>query len=145
MELRGLDNKDFDSWLALWSGYQDFYKVKIPSSVSEVTFSRLLDPDERMKCLVIEDDGKVIALVHYIFHRSTWTEGDYCYLQDLYVTPTQRSKGVGKMLIEAVYREAKDSNCSRVYWLTHETNYQGRLLYDRVADNAGFIQYRKNI
>jgi len=145
MTLRELERSDYDNWHVLWKGYQDFYKVNIPQSVTEKTFDRLLNKNEEMKCLVFESDGKLIGLVHYIFHRSTWTEGNYCYLQDLYVIPTQRSKGIGKKLIESVYKEAKNNNCSRVYWLTHETNYQGRSLYDRVADNAGFIQYRKNI
>ena len=46
-------------------------------------------------------------------------------------------------MIEAVYAEAHKKNCSRVYWLTQETNYQARILYDQVAINTGFIQYRK--
>jgi hypothetical protein len=30
-----------------------------------------------------------------------------------------------------------------VHWLTHTTNKQARTLYDQVAENLGFIQYRK--
>ena len=33
----------------------------------------------------------------------------------------------------------------RVYWLTHETNAPARILYDQVAENLGFIQYRKTL
>lgn len=145
MNFRNLKVDDFPKWLELWHGYQSFYKVEIKSSVSEVTFERLLNTDENMYCLVAEENGLLIGMVHYIYHRSTWTEGNYCYLQDLYVTPSKRSKGLGRKLIECVYTEAEKNNISRVYWLTHETNYPGRSLYDDVADNAGFIQYRKNI
>ena len=35
------------------------------------------------------------------------------------------------------------AGASRVHWLTHETNDTARLLYDRIADRSGFIQYRK--
>lgn len=145
MNVRNLKEEDFPKWLELWKGYQSFYKVEIKSSVSEVTFKRLLNTDENMYCLVVEENGLLIGMVHYIYHRSTWTEGNYCYLQDLYVTPSERSKGLGRKLIECVYTEAVKNNIARVYWLTHETNYPGRSLYDDVADNAGFIQYRKNI
>lgn len=69
----------------------------------------------------------------------------YCYLQDLFVQTDNRAKGCGKSLIEAIYAEAHKKNCSRVYWLTQETNYQARILYDQVAINTGFIQYRKNL
>jgi quinol monooxygenase YgiN len=46
-------------------------------------------------------------------------------------------------LIEHVYKTAAENGCSRVYWLTHETNTDAMVLYDRVADKSGFIQYRK--
>jgi hypothetical protein len=42
-----------------------------------------------------------------------------------------------------VFEKAKEAGVGRVYWLTHEGNETARRLYDRVADNAGFIQYRK--
>ena len=57
--------------------------------------------------------------------------------------PAARKRGVGRALIEAVYQRADDLGCSRVYWLTHETNAAGRSLYDKVARNLGFIHYRR--
>ena len=38
---------------------------------------------------------------------------------------------------------AQAAGSSRVHWLTQETNYPGRQLYDRIAERSGFIQYRK--
>lgn len=145
MKLRALEQQDYQNWLLLWQGYQAFYKVEIDHKVTEKTFSRLLDPNEDMYCLVVGDQDTLIGFVHFIFHRSTWTTGDYCYLQDLFVDQYSRIKGLGRKLIEAVYQKAAERECSRVYWLTHETNYQARMLYDSMAVNAGFIQYRKNL
>lgn len=145
MQLRKIVEQDYEGWLQLWHGYQEFYKVNLSPEFSQLTFSRLLNENEEMGCFVIEQEQELIGLVHYIFHRSTWTEGNYCYLQDLFVKKDSRSKGLGKQLVEAVYTEAEKQNCSRVYWLTHETNYQARILYDQLADNTGFIQYRKNL
>ncbi|ENW93260.1 GNAT family N-acetyltransferase [Acinetobacter dispersus] len=145
MKLRALEQQDYQNWLLLWQGYQAFYKVEIDHKVTEKTFSRLLDPNEDMYCLVVGDQDTLIGFVHFIFHRSTWTTGDYSYLQDLFVDQHSRIKGLGRKLIEAVYQKAAERECSRVYWLTHETNYQARMLYDSMAVNAGFIQYRKNL
>lgn len=145
VKLRELKSDDYPQWLDLWNGYQKFYKVSIAQSVTEITFKRLLDKDEPIYCLVFENNNKIFGFVHYIFHRSTWTEGNYCYLQDLFVDTNQRTSEIGGKLIQAVYEKAEQEQCSRVYWLTHETNYQARILYDRMADNAGFIQYRKDI
>jgi GNAT superfamily N-acetyltransferase len=136
---------DFDNWLPLWQGYQLFYKVELASAVTEQTWKRFLDPREPMHCAVAEIDGGLAGMVHYIYHRSCWTLGDYCYLQDLYTLPELRGKGVGRALIEHVYASAAKDKMARVWWLTHESNAQAMLLYDHIADKSGFIQYRKTI
>ena len=87
--------------------------------------------------------GAVVGLVHYIEHRSCWTTGNYMYLQDLFVDPAVRGRGLGRALIEHVYAEAAARGCARVWWLTHESNTDAMVLYDRVADKSGFVQYRK--
>ncbi|KAA0968109.1 GNAT family N-acetyltransferase [Aureimonas fodinaquatilis] len=137
--------EDKEEWLALWEGYQRFYKAEIPRDVSEKTFERLLDPTEPMFAALAIEDGKALGLVHYIFHRSTWTTGDYCYLQDLFVAEGLRGKSLGRRLIDFVYSEAAKAGASRVYWLTHETNRAAMKLYDQVADRSGFLQYRKDL
>jgi hypothetical protein len=84
-----------------------------------------------------------LGLVHSIYHRSTWTTSDYCYLQDLFVAAEGRGGGIGRALVEHVYADAKRRGASRVHWLTHESNQNARQLYDRIADRSEFIQYRK--
>ena len=130
-------------WEPLWAGYLTFYKTSVPAETSDITWRRFHDPAEPMFVLGAYVDGKLTGIVHYIFHRSTWTPGNYCYLQDLFVSDGARGLGLGRALIEAVYEKARAAGASRVYWLTHETNAQARILYDQVADRPGFIQYRK--
>lgn len=134
---------DHLAWLDLWRGYQSFYKVDIDAATTAVTWQRLLDDAEPMWCAVAQVDGKPVGLVHYLTHRSTWTVGDYCYLQDLFVEPGRRAQGIGRLLILHVYERAGAMGCSRVWWLTHETNIDAMKLYDQVADRSGFVQYRK--
>ena len=90
-------------------------------------------------------DERPLGLVHFIEHRSCWTVGNYFYLQDLFVAEEARGCGLGRALIEHVYAEAAKRGGSRVHWLTHETNREAMLLYDRIADRSGFVQYRKII
>lgn len=145
MQVRPARSEDFAQWLPLWKGYQEFYRVNIPAAVTELTWRRFHDPAEPMHCAVSERDGRLIGLVHYLFHRSCWTAGDYCYLQDLFTSHESRGKGVGRALIEHVYAKAAEAKASRVYWLTQETNHQAMVLYDRIAEKSGFLQYRKII
>ena len=96
-----------------------------------------------MHAALAEIGGTAVGIVHFIEHRSCWTTGNYMYLQDLFVAPDARGHGVGRALIEHVYAEAAARGCSRVWWLTHESNTQAMVLYDHVADRSGFVQYRK--
>ena len=143
MNIRMLEPADHDEWLPLWKGYQAFYQTDIADDVTRMTWQRLLDPAEPMHCAVAEVDGALAGMVHYIYHRSCWTKGDYCYLQDLYAVEAQRGRGIGRALIEHVYAAAAEHGAARVWWLTHESNLTAMQLYDRIADKSGFVQYRK--
>jgi GNAT superfamily N-acetyltransferase len=131
------------AWEPLWQGYLQFYQSSQSKEATDETWRRIHDPKEPMFALGAFVDGKMLGLVQYLFHRSFWTTGDYCYLQDLFVANDTRGLGLGRALIEAVYAKAKAAGASRVHWLTKEDNAQARLLYDNIADRSGFIQYRK--
>ncbi|MBA2403099.1 MAG: GNAT family N-acetyltransferase [Bradyrhizobium sp.] len=130
-------------WNPLWDGYLAFYKTALTQDVSDLAWSRFHDPDETMFALGGYVDGRLAGFAHYLFHRSTWAPKRYCYLEDIYVAETARGHGLGRALIETVYQKAEAAGASRVYWLTQSDNAQARGLYDKVADNLGFIQYRK--
>lgn len=143
IDIRPVGTDERAAWEPLWKGYLDFYKATVPKEVYDTTWTRLHDPAEPMKLLGAYVDGRLLGIVHYIYHRSCWTIGNYCYLQDLFVAADARKLGLGRALIEAVYKDARAAGASRVHWLTHETNATARALYDTLADRPGFIQYRK--
>jgi GNAT superfamily N-acetyltransferase len=141
--IRSLEPDDFEAWHPLWQGYQRFYKADISDEISASTWKRLHERSEPVFGAIAFDGTRPVGIVHYLYHRSTWSIGDYCYLQDLFVLEAARGKGFGRQLIQFVYDAASDKGASRVYWLTHETNQTAMRLYDRVADKTGFVQYRK--
>ncbi|MFC4174275.1 GNAT family N-acetyltransferase [Microvirga sp. GCM10011540] len=143
IHIRPFRSEDRQAWEPLWQGYLTFYKTSLTPEVTETTWQRLLDQAEPMHGLAAVLDGRVVGIVHYLYHRSTWTVGNYCYLQDLFTSEEARGRGVGRALIEAVYEKAQADGASRVYWLTHETNTSAQALYEKVAARSGFIQYRK--
>ena len=149
VKIRDLSRSDHEQWLPLWDGYNAFYgrsgPTALPAEITATTWQRFFDPAEPVRALVAELDGRLIGLAHYLFHRSTILLAPICYLQDLFTAPDQRRAGVGRALIEAVYRRAQQAGSARVYWQTHETNLLARRLYDQVAERSGFIVYRRNI
>ena len=141
--IKPVSSSERPAWEPLWQDYLRFYESSQAPEATDVLWQRLHDPKEPMHLLGAWRDGKLIGIVHYLYHRSCWTTGDYCYLQDLFVAPDVRGGGAGRALIEAVYDAAGKAGASRVYWNTHETNATARVLYDKVAERSGFIQYRK--
>jgi GNAT superfamily N-acetyltransferase len=140
-------SSDLPAWRTLWDGYNAFYGRKdetaLADEITRTTWARFFDPLEPVHALVAEQNGSLLGLTHYLFHRSTTQLGLNCYLQDLFTVEAARGKGVGRALIEAVYGYAKEAGSPRVYWQTHETNLTARRLYDQVANRSGFLVYSK--
>ncbi len=143
ISVRELKAENFAAWLPLWHGYLEFYKSTLTEETTNTTWQRFLDPAEPMCALGAFFEDKLVGIVHTIYHRSCWTIGDYCYLQDLFTAEDARGQGVATALIEAVYARAKADGASRVHWLTHQTNATAQKLYEKIAARSGFIQYRK--
>ena len=140
--VRPLASADKLEWLQLWRGYIEFYKAQLPESQYELTWNRLLDPEYNSFGLVAEEDGAVLGITHYSFQTSTWAPVNYCYLEDLFVSPAARGKGLGRALIDAVKAIAVESGSTRLYWNTDRTNETARNLYDTYVSESGKVQYR---
>jgi GNAT superfamily N-acetyltransferase len=146
--VRDVQQSDIAGWKPLWDGYNAFYgregATALPDEITNLTWSRFFDGYEPIRALVAERDGKLLGLVHYLFHRSSTGLRSNCYLQDLFTVESARGQGIGRALIEEVYRRAAQAGSGRVYWQTHETNATAMKLYDKVAEKSGFVIYRKD-
>jgi GNAT superfamily N-acetyltransferase len=142
LTIRAIEEKDKDQWLKLWAGYLEFYKSTISSEQTELTWKRLINNELKMFGFVAESEEGVIGFTHCLFRPSTWTETDYCYLEDLFVDPSIRGKGVGRALMDKVVDLAKEKKSKRVYWTTQEFNKTARILYDSITPVSEFVQYR---
>lgn len=145
LTIRSVARTDFAQWEPLWEGYNTFYERTVPANITQMAWSRFFDAYEPVHAVVAEKSGRLVGVVHYLFHRNTTMLGPVCYLQDLFTSEAERGKGVGRALIECVYERARAAGSPRVYWMTQETNTTARKLYDKVAVNSGFIQYRKDL
>ncbi|HRE62087.1 MAG TPA: GNAT family N-acetyltransferase [Micropepsaceae bacterium] len=145
ISIRPIEAGDRAAWEPLWQGYLRFYRAHLAPEVTEFTWSRLIDPKRQPHGLVAVRDGRIIGITHYLFHPSSWTKEDQCYLQDLFVDPNVRGSGAGRALIEAVYEAAERHGTPYVHWLTQEFNADARALYDTLARRTSFIQYRRMV
>jgi GNAT superfamily N-acetyltransferase len=142
--IRQLEQGDRSGWERLWRGYLHFYRGEVTDEETTLAFDRLTTGKDGMcGLLAVGDVGEAVGFAHLVFHPSTWSARNYCYLEDLYVDPSQRGTGTARLLIEAVYAEADRRGASRTYWETQEFNSPARSLYDVVAHRTSFIVYER--
>lgn len=72
--------------------------------------------------VAIDTEGDtIVGYVTYFFCYYTWS-GKALYMDDLYITPAFRGKGLGSDLIQKVIAFAKDNNCSKLKWQVSDWN-----------------------
>eukprot|EP00878_Enallax_costatus_P003492 GHUV01003705.1.p1 GENE.GHUV01003705.1~~GHUV01003705.1.p1 ORF type:complete len:214 (+),score=35.06 GHUV01003705.1:77-718(+) len=144
--VRPLRAEDKERWLELFRDYITWYQATVSDEVIEQTWQNLMTGGIGNHRGLVAEEGsssKVVGLAHILFHKSTWSKTHYCYLEDLYVDQQVRAQGIGRALIEAVYRLADGLGATKTYWQTHERNYRARGLYDQMGKKSEFILYER--
>lgn len=134
--------QDHEAWLGLWQGFLDFYDEDLDPAITAFTWARLMDPASPMKLRLAVVAGVPRAFAIHQHHPSTWVMGDDCYLEDLFVAPQARGKGLGRALINDLMTLAQAKGWHRLYWHTHHDNATARKLYDSFVAADGNIRYR---
>lgn len=140
VRVRAITPEDKAAWCALWAGYCAFYETDVSPVITARTWGRMLDPSVPMIGRVAETDGRVAGFSISILHEGTWVEAPICYLEDLFVAPDYRGRGIGKALVEDLVALGRDSNWSRLYWHTRADN-PARGLYDLFTPADDFVRY----
>ncbi|MEM8647550.1 MAG: GNAT family N-acetyltransferase [Pseudomonadota bacterium] len=143
--VRDVKPEDRAKWDQLWEGYLVFYEQELTKDVTDATWDRLLSDDPSTVCLIAADENdQPVGFAHLVLHPSTWAIEPYCYLEDLFVDPDVRASGIGRALINEIYRRADANGWPYVYWKTQETNYRARFLYDQMAERETYMVYGRN-
>ena len=132
---------DEAAWRELWQGYCDFYEARLPDEVTNRTWKRILDPDAQVMCIVAEVEGQVYGFANCVVHENTWETQAVCYLEDLYVHPSARGRGIGAALLEWLRNAMRAEGWARLYWVTKADNATARRLYDRFTLADDFVRY----
>ncbi|MDH5421797.1 MAG: GNAT family N-acetyltransferase [Acidimicrobiia bacterium] len=143
--IRPLTDHDRQSWEGLFASYAAFYQIQVPTGGFDSVWGWIFDDHNDFWCDVAETDGQLIGFVQYqLMHRSLGGTM-VCYLSDLYVEPTTRGSGLGRGLIDHVLDFAQTNGIPSVRWLTQESNYPARALYDTYTPKSDFILYSVHV
>jgi GNAT superfamily N-acetyltransferase len=79
-------------------------------------------PTPRFQVLIAEHDGAPAGFAFYFFVYSTWRGRPVLYLEDLFVPPEHRKKGIGLGLMRRLAQIAVEASCARFAWQVLDWN-----------------------
>jgi GNAT superfamily N-acetyltransferase len=132
---------DQDQWAALYAGYAQFYKVEQTPEMRARVWDWIHDPAHEVEGLVAEADGRLVGLAHFRAFARPLSATVAGFLDDLFVDPSARGQGAAQQLIAAVSEEGRKRGWSVIRWLTSDSNYRARAVYDEVATPTAWKVY----
>jgi GNAT superfamily N-acetyltransferase len=152
--IRRIEARDEPRWRELWDGYNRFYEREPSETITAQTWGKIMNQSAPIHAIVAENifaedtdqredvhQGELVGIANYVIHDSTSSLAPICLLQDLFVDPSRRGTGAGKLLIDWLVAEMSAQGWSRLYWHTRENKYRARGLYDKYTPHSGFLRY----
>jgi GNAT superfamily N-acetyltransferase len=78
--------------------------------------------DPKVFCELVEIDGNVVGMAIWFLNYSTWQGRHGIYLEDLYIKPEFRGKGLGKALLQHLARICSERGYGRFQWWVLDWN-----------------------
>jgi len=123
----------------------EFERAADECTVTESQISTALFGDEPVGfCHIAEVDGQAAAIALWFRNFSTWDGVAGVYLEDLFVRPAFRRRGLARMMLATLARECVDNGYSRLSWAVLDWNVNAIALYDAVGGKqmSEWITYR---
>jgi GNAT superfamily N-acetyltransferase len=134
LSLRFAQESDVELILDLIRGLADFEKLSHEMVADAETLRRSLFRDRRMAEVVIAEYGKTPAGFALFFHNfSTFLGKPGIYLEDLFIKPEFRGKGIGREMLTFLARLAVERHCGRLEWAVLDWNRNAVDFYKRLG------------
>lgn len=135
IKIRPLEMNDFPNWLPLWDGNNQGARDE---AVTTETWSRIINPSAQVNGLCAMEKDKMVGLVHYILHATTGHIEPVCYMQDVYVDPDHRGRGIARKMVEELVRIGKREKWARMQWFAEADNEAAQALYKNLGVKLNF-------
>jgi GNAT superfamily N-acetyltransferase len=123
VSLRGATIADTPQILAFIQGLAEYEKLSdVCVATEESLHQTLFGPRPFAEVIIADFDGQPAGFALFFHNYSTFRARPGIYLEDLYVVPTLRGKGIGKALLKELARLAVERGCARLEWSVLDWN-----------------------
>jgi GNAT superfamily N-acetyltransferase len=135
MRIRKAVESDISNLLPLMRELAEFEKYGNDFAVTEELLReqgfRRSPPD--FHCLIAEEGRDSVGFLVYYFVPFTYRAKPNLIVKELYIAGGYRSRGVGKLLMKAVAKEAAQADCGMIKWYVAKWNERGVQFYERLG------------
>jgi ribosomal protein S18 acetylase RimI-like enzyme len=145
MVVRPAKHEDRAQLIELMKGYFGFYRTSLPGADKLERFLDTLERDpERGVQLVAEDGGRLVGFATLYACLDTFLADRILVMNDLFVDPAVRSRGVGAALFDASLAYATAHGYARLDWVTAADNHDAQRFYERHGGRRGpWVSYSR--
>lgn len=132
-----------EALLPMIAAYQRFYEVEeIDDERNRAFFSRFLAPSDDGMLIGAWRGDELVGYACLYWHFTSLVPAETVLLNDLYVAEDRRGEGIGRALIEASAKIARERGAHQLQWVTAPDNKTARRLYDSTgAESEPSIEY----
>ncbi len=135
--IRPATSRDVDALAQLMVAHARYEQSIIEEEGLASRFEKhLANPDQGLRCLVVEQNEQLVGYTTFIKQFSTWDAGFYIYLDCLYLDESTRSQGIGQELMEQIRAYASIEGCRQIQWQTPDFNTGAIKFYKRLGARA---------
>lgn len=127
----------------LWSGWQAHMGGSVPPEVTARSWDKLVTEGSGLQALLAFGDGEPLGFGIISRAPFAWTGEDVFYLQDLFVVPQARGRGVGGALLNAIYAHADAVGAHQVFWMVDENDSELHGFYGQHAVRTPYQRYMR--
>jgi ribosomal protein S18 acetylase RimI-like enzyme len=144
LEIEPVRGERYERLLPLIAAYQRFYGVEeIDGERNREFFRRFLAPSEVGLLLGASANGDFVGYACLYWHFSSTAAREVVLMNDLFVDPEGRGRGVGRALIEASAAVARERGAACLQWETAPDNLTAQRLYDSTgAGRSEWVAYQ---
>ena len=147
VSVRSAVAEDRDAFLEMWRDFVSLAPGEPGNhTMGEMNWERVGDPAHALQCIIcVDESGAQIGFTLFSSLPFTWSRGEVCYLQDIYVRPESRGKGAAQAMIERLKEMGDAAGWFKIFWMTQSDNFAAQRVYDKVAKRMDYLRYDLNV
>lgn len=111
---------------------------QVKGEVTDKTWARLCDDTSTVFGLGCFEHTEMQGFVHYVLHPTTGALNPVCYMQDLFIHPDHRRKGLAREILKTLAITGQQNRWERIYWIASQDNAAAQKLYKNIGVQLNF-------